>query len=357
MQSDGGRGQVITVRVLIADDHEIARIGICQALAETDNVEVVTHVRDGVELLNALEHDTFDFLIMDVSMPYFDPLLTVQQIRAQYPSMFILVVSAYDDDVYVQGLLNAGVDGYHLKDQPLRDLTLAIDRILLGEKWVSGALINKLVSTSNRQPIELSPRQLDIVRGLSNGLSNKDIAEQLSLSTKTVENHLTRLYRQLNVNSRLEAVAYIHDNPQLLGQRGQVMVKNVSSPVPMASGGISIIVVDDNQRFRRELGGIVGRNLPGATIYEAGNWAELFALAKQVKPRLIFMDVVLGDEDGINLTRKIKQELQDVKVVLITAYPDREFHRLGIESGALALIDKKDLDIATIKQILCDVID
>jgi DNA-binding NarL/FixJ family response regulator len=290
-------------------------------------------------------------------MPHFDPLQAVQTIRAQHPSMYILVVSAYDDDVYVQGMLNAGVHGYHLKDRPLRDLTLAIDRILAGETWVSSTLINKLLSSSNRMPLELSPRQVDIARSLSNGLSNKDIAEKLTLSIKTVENHLTRLYRQLNVNSRLEAMAYIHDNPQLLGQRGQVMLKNASPPIPLPSGGHAVIVVDDNQRFRRELCAIIGRNLPGASIYEAGSWAELSLLADQVHPKLIFMDVVLGDEDGISHTRKVKQKFHDVKVVVITAYPDREFHRLAIESGALALLDKKDLDTATIKQILYDVMD
>lgn len=345
------------MRVLIADDHEVARVGIYQTLSEIHTINFVAYARDGIELLDALNHDTFDFLIMDISMPHFNSLTTVQHIRTQYPAMFILVVSAYDDDVYVQGLLNAGVHGYHLKDQPLRDLTLAIDRILSGGTWVSSPLINKLVSHSHRKPLELSPRQVDIARALSNGLSNKEIAEQLTLSTKTIENHLTRLYRQLNVNSRLEAMAYIHDNPQLLGQRGMVMVKNTPSLAPMASGGLSIIIVDDNQRFRRELCGIVGRNLPNATIYEAGNWAELRTIARQAHPKLIFMDVVLGDEDGISHTQKIKQELHDVKVVLITAYPDREFHRLGIESGALAVIDKKDLDTPTIKQILYDAID
>lgn len=345
------------MRVLIADDHEIARVGICKALAETSDIELIAHVCNGIELMEALSCGTFDFLIMDVSMPHFDPLQTVQLIRMQYPSMFILVVSAYDDDVYVQGLLNAGVHGYHLKDQPLKDLTLAIDRILSGEIWVSGALINKLLSHAYQRPIELSPRQVDIARNLSYGLSNKEIAERLTLSIKTIENHLTRLYRQLNVNSRLEAVAYIHENPQILGQRGQVMVKNTANPMLPAQGGLSIIVVDDNQRFRRELCSIVGRNLPAATIYEASNWAELHPLAYQVRPRLIFMDIVLGDEDGISHTRRIKQELHDIKVILITAYPDREFHRLGIESGALAVVDKKDLDTPTIKQILYDTID
>ncbi|MBZ0274892.1 MAG: response regulator [Anaerolineae bacterium] len=345
------------MRVLIADDHEIARIGVRQALAEINDIEFIEEARNGVELMEALERIPFDFLIVDVSMPHFDPLTAIQSIRTSHSSMFILVLSAYDDDVYVQGLLNAGVHGYHLKDQPLRDLTLAIDRILSGGTWVSGPLINKLLSHSSRRPLELSPRQVDIARSLSNGLSNKEIAEQLTLSTKTIENHLTRLYRQLNVNSRLEAMAYIHNNPHILGQRGQVMVKNASTPVPKTAGGVSIIIVDDNQRFRKELCGIVGRNSPSATIYEAGNWAELSTLAHQVHPKLIFMDVVLGDEDGISHTRRIKQELHDVKVILITAYPDREFHRLGIESGALAMIDKKDLDTPTIKQILYDVID
>lgn len=346
------------MKFLVADDHETARVGISQALADNRDIELIVHVRNGVELTEALKRDTFDFLIMDVSMPHFDPLSAVHLIRAEHPAMFILVVSAYDDDVYVQGLINAGVHGYHLKDQPLRDLTLAIDRILAGEKWVSGRLINKMFTDSKRRRIELSSRQVDIARGLANGLSNKEIAEELTLSIKTIENHLTRLYRQLNVNSRLEAMAYIHDNPQLLGQRGQVMSKNNPPTMPIsAPARVSIIIVDDNQRFRKELCGIVGRSLPSANIYEAGNWVELSMLANQVQPRLIFMDVVLGDEDGISLTRKVRQEGQDVKVVLMTAYPDREFHRLAIESGALAMIDKKDLDAPTIKQILYDVCD
>jgi DNA-binding NarL/FixJ family response regulator len=343
------------LRVLIADDHEIARVGIQQALAEISGIEQVTYMCNGIELIEALESSVFEFLILDVSMPHFDPLSAIQLIRAQYPSMFILVVSAYDDDVYVQGLLNAGVHGYHLKGQPLSELTLAIDRILSGEKWVSSPLINKLLSNPKRRPVELSLRQIEIARGLSNGLSNKEIAEQLTLSIKTIENHLTRLYRQLNVNSRLEAMAYIHDNPYLLGQSGQALSKNQS--LPLTSGELSIIVVDDNQRFRRELCGIIGRNFPSATVYEAENWATLYTLSKQVHPKLIFMDIVLGDENGISHTWKIKHEFQDVKVILITAYPDREFHRMGIESGALALIDKKDLDTSTIKQILYDVIE
>lgn len=343
------------MRVLIADDHEIVRVAIRKLLVETRNPEFVAEACNGTELIEQLRQAPFDFLIVDVSMPSFDPVSEIQAIRARYAGMFILVVSAYDDDAYVQGLLNAGVHGYHLKDQPFKDLLLAIDRILEGEIWLSGSLIKKILASPEHKTIELSSRQIDIARGLSVGLSNKDIAEHLMLSIKTVENHLTRLYRQLNVNSRLEAVKYIHDNPRLLGQRGQAVVHTTYAPV-VASSAHPIIVVDDNARFRKQLGSIIGRNFPHASIYEAESWHELQRIVNQVYPAIIFLDVVLGNEDGISLTRKIKQKLPDVKVILITAYPDREFHRMGIEAGALALIDKKDLDTPTIKQIVYDVI-
>lgn len=346
------------MKVLIVDDHEIARVGIRKALLETGQFEQVTEACNGTGLFEALASQTFDFLIMDISMPEFNPLREIETIRSTYPSMFILVVSAHDDDAYVQGLLNAGVHGYHLKDQPLKDLTRAIDRILNGEIWLSGSLINKLIAKPMRKTVELSSRQIDIARGLANGLSNKDIAEQLTLSTKTVENHLTRLYRQLNVSSRFEAIKFIHDNPQILGQRGQTMSHQPSSHTynPPATTGHSILVVDDNQRFRKQLSEVIGRNFPGVMIYEAGSASEVDIVLRQIKPSLVFLDVVLGNDDGIHLTRRIKQDWQSAKIILITAYPDREFHRLGIEAGALALIDKKDLDTPTIKQIIYDIL-
>ena len=346
------------MKVLIADDHEVVRVGIRNLLVETFKPELIAEACNGTELIEALkETSDFDILIMDVSMPDFSPLSRIKVIREQYPSMPILVVSAHDDDAYVQGLLGAGVKGYHLKDQPFKELAIAIERILSGDMWLSSPLIERMLShQTGVSKIELSSRQIDIAMALANGLSNKDIAEQLTLSIKTIENHLTRLYRQLNVTSRLEAVKFIHDNPQLLGQHGLTMPKVDYNPAPVSTSGHSIVVVDDNQRFRKQLSSIIGRNFPQLSIYEAGNSQDLQLVANQVDPKIIFLDVVLGDEDGISVARKIKQKLPSVKIILITAYPDREFHRLGIEAGALALIDKKDLDTANIKQIIYDII-
>ena len=117
------------VRTVLADDHAVVRAGLANALRELPNIEIVGEVGDGDALFAILEQTRPDFLLTDVTMPNFEPISTIRQIHAAYPAMKILVVSAYDDDVYVQGLLGAGVDGYHLKDQPLSDLRLAVQRV------------------------------------------------------------------------------------------------------------------------------------------------------------------------------------------------------------------------------------
>jgi len=342
-------------RTIIADDHEIARSGIRNALVDQADLVIVAEVSNGPELMAALRTNSPDFLILDVAMPDFDPLSAIKDIRAHYPDLHILVVSAYDDDIYVQGLLSAGVNGYHLKDQPLSDLKLAVARILSGESWISSPLIRKLVHPNTRPTtLELSSRQIDIARCLASGMSNKEIADHLSLSVKTIENHLTRLYHQLNVNGRLEAANMIHDHPELLAQPARAIAQDFLELRLPDLNQISIVVVDDNRRYRKQLGGLIGRIFPDVMLYEAENWGELQGIIQQVTPSLVFMDVVLGDEDGISCTRKLKMQSPSTKVVLISAYPDREFHRRGVESGATAFIDKKNLDSATIRQIIQD---
>jgi DNA-binding NarL/FixJ family response regulator len=344
------------VHVLLADDHAVVRAGLRNALAELPDLEIVGEVGDGPTLLAALAQARPDFLLIDVTMPDFEPVDTIRQIRALYPAMRILVVSAYDDDVYVQGLLGAGVDGYHLKDQPLSDLRLAVQRVLAGERWVSGPLVAKLISYTDApfSAPSLTTRQRAILRLLQQGLDNHAIARRLELSVKTVENHLTRLYRQLNVQSRLEAVNYATHHPEVLVLPGQAAaLASIETPLQER---VAILVVDDNARYRRQLQRMIGKLCPRATIYEAGNIEEAVRLAQRVAPQLVLVDVVLGEENGIHCTRRIKALSPVARIVLISAYPDREFHRLGLEAGALAFLDKKDLDASTLRQIIADTV-
>jgi DNA-binding NarL/FixJ family response regulator len=346
-----------TVRILLADDHAVVRAGIRNALEELPNLQIIGEVGDGPSLLHALDNLQPDCLLTDVTMPEFEPISTIRQIRALYPRLLILVVSAYDDDVYVQGLLSEGVNGYHLKDQPLSDLRLAIERIVTGKRWVSSSLLDKLLQPARRSHglPTLSSRQQDILRFLVSGLDNRTIARQLQLSVKTIENHLTRLYRQLNVHSRLEAANMVRNHPDLLGQTRAAPIQTPSiKPVP--HGKASILIVDDNQRYRHQLRRIISKVFPQAMIYDASTTSESMRYLEKISPQLAFVDVVLGEEDGISCTRRMKSAKTNMRIVLISAYPDREFHRRGLEAGATAFLDKKDLDAATLQQIIEDAI-
>ena len=161
-----------SITVLLADDHAVVRSGIRHALQDLPDLEIAGEVGDGPSLVAALTRLQPSLLVIDVTMPDFEPIATIRRIRAQFPAMKVLVVSAYDDDAYVQGLLGAGVNGYHLKDQPLSDLKLAVQRVLAGERWLSSTLISKLLSYAEfvSPASGLTDRQRELLRLLVSGL-------------------------------------------------------------------------------------------------------------------------------------------------------------------------------------------
>jgi DNA-binding NarL/FixJ family response regulator len=344
-------------RVLLADDHAVVRSGIRNAIECLPSIIVIGEAEDGPSLMTSLEKLRPDILLIDVTMPNFEPISTISLIRSEYPMMKILVISAYDDDIYVQGLLGAGVDGYHLKDQPLHDLTLAIQRIIQGKRWISSPLVEKLVNfTFSEEKIpSLTSRQREILILLKKGWNNQKIAYELGLSIKTIENHLTRIYRSLNVQSRLEAVNFVNNNPRILSTNGKI--KN-SQPDPLYGSAVSanILIVDDNPRFRYHLSRIVGKLFSNINIHEAENIDAVFDAVQTTNFELMFVDVILGDQNGISLLKTLKKYIENTRIVLISAYPDKEFHRQGLEAGAAAFIDKKMLDSDTIRQIIGDIL-
>jgi DNA-binding NarL/FixJ family response regulator len=339
-------------QVLLADDHAVVRAGLRNALENIPHLRIVGEVGDGIALTEALARLRPDMLVVDVAMPDFKPVAAVKGIKANYPDLKILVVSAYDDEAYVVGLLDAGVNGYHLKDQPLSDLQLAVQRVLSGERWISSPLIGRLV---HHRPVFHAPsiptltrRQRELLRLLTQGCDNRKISQLVELSIKTVENHLTSLYRTLEVNSRLEAVNYTVRHPEVLGVAGH----DVAQPETCLEAAISILVVDDSIRYRRQLCRLIGTAYPSSCLYEAEDIAEAVRLTERIRPQLALVDVVLRDEDGIQCVRRLRMVSPSTRIVLISAYPDREFRRIGLEAGAIAFLDKKDLDRAAVRQVL-----
>lgn len=343
------------VRVLLADDHAVVRAGIANALRDLQGLEIAGEASDGPSLVAALDALHPDLLLIDVTMPDFEPVPAIRSIRDRYPNMKILVVSAYDDDAYVQGLLGVGVNGYHLKDRSLSELKLAVQRVLDGDRWISSNLIDKLLSYNEVYPSAsmLTSRQQELLRLLLEGLDNQNLARETGLSVKTIENHLTRIYRQLNVQSRLEAVHYAREHPDILS----APVAPAAAEGLVAKNRLTVMLVDDNARYRGQLRRVIGRLYPHAVICEAGATQEALQVGEQMHPQLALVDVILGDEDGIRCARRLKGLMPQLRVVLITAYPDREFRRLGMEAGATALLDKKDLDAAAVRQMIDDVLE
>lgn len=347
------------IRIVLADDHAVVRAGIATALRVLPHLEIVAEVGDGQTLLATLERAEPDILVTDVTMPDFEPISAILQIRARFPRLKILIMSAYDDDIYVQGLLAAGVHGYHLKDQPLADLQLAVQRVLGGERWICQPLVDKLVRVraAPSSALSLTARQHDLLCCLREGLDNQAIARRTSLSVKTIENHLTRLYRHLNVQSRIEAVHYLIEHPEILHVVDLPPATAAGAVVPHTLAQPAILIVDDNIRYRTQMRRMVGKSRPHAHIAEAENIEIALRLANQLRPQLAFVDVVLGDESGIECARQIKAISSATRIVLISAYPDREFHRLGLAAGAVAFLDKKDLNVAALREVTEDLID
>jgi DNA-binding NarL/FixJ family response regulator len=346
------------VRTLLADDHALIRAGLRDALNSLSELEIIGEVGNGRELLAALERQPPDLLILDVNMPEFEPLETTQRIRSLHPRLKILIVSAHDDQAYVKGLLGVGVNGYHLKDQPLSDLLLAVRRILGGGRWISDPLVERLIDPQSPASASVLPvltrRQRELLYLLSQGYNNQRIAMSMELSVKTIENHLTALYRTLGVESRLEANAFAAAHPNLL------LSPHADRAQPPAADPavetFAVLVVDDNARYRAQLARLLGKTHPGMVVHEAEDSTEAVQLAGQVQPRLALIDVVLNEEDGIQCTRQVKAVSPATRVILISAYPDREFRRLGMNAGAVALLDKKDLDASAIRQVIADIL-
>jgi len=344
-----------SVRVVLADDHTVVRAGLRNALEVLPNLEIVGEVGNGRELMDMLFRVNPDLLVLDASMPEFEPISAVHQIKTKYPNLKILIVSAHHDETYVVGLLDAGVDGYHLKDQSLADLQLAAQRILNGDRWISGSLIGIL--TSRRSPIAqpntpwLTRRQRELLRLLTQGTDNRNIALALDLSVKTVENHLTALYRVLGVDSRLKALNYALSHPELLAISGQETVDMGSS---QSAQDLTVLVVDDNPRYRQQLCRLISKIYPASVIFEAENSTEALLLGEKTQPQLGLIDVVLEDEDGIQFASRLRAVSPLTRMVLISAYPDREFRRRALSAGAIAFLDKKELDTASIRQVIED---
>jgi len=199
--------------ILIADDHPLVRDALRQALDVEEDMEIVAEAADGEEAVKLASECKPDVAVMDIVMPKLNGIEATRKIKQIAPDIAILILTAYDDDEYVLGLLDAGAAGYLLKSARGRDLAGAIRAIKSGESVLHPAIIAKLLKRAMQASVEehkpsdiLSERESEVLRLVTLGMSNKDIAEKLFLSERTIKAHLTNIFNKLNVASRSEAI-------------------------------------------------------------------------------------------------------------------------------------------------------
>ncbi len=201
------------LRILIADDHPLLCEALHRALDSEQDVEVIAEASDGEEAVKLASELKPDVVVMDIVMPKLNGIEATKKIKEMTPNVAILILTAYDDDEYVLGLLDAGAAGYLLKSARGRDLVNAIRAIQAGESVLHPSIIAKLLKRAMMAPVKeqkhselLSERESDILKLVTLGMSNKEIGGKLFLSERTVKAHLTNIFNKLNVASRSEAI-------------------------------------------------------------------------------------------------------------------------------------------------------
>ena len=206
-----------TIRILIADDHAFVREGTRRILEQEPDLEVVAEAGDGEETVKLACDLKPDVALVDVAMPRIDGIEATRRIKALCPAVAVLVLSAYDDDQFVFGLLEAGAAGYLLKSVRGQEIVNAIRAVHGGESVlhpsVARKVLNRFAGVSgkprDRKSLDLlTEREMEVLKMVTKGLSNKDIAEGLCLSVRTVQGHLANIFNKLRVSSRTEAVVH-----------------------------------------------------------------------------------------------------------------------------------------------------
>lgn len=209
-----------TIRVILADDHELVLDGLKVRLADTDDIKVVAAVDNGADLLTAIEIHQPDVVVMDLHMPGMDGFTVLEQIRSRSLPVRVLVLTALADGESLQRAVALDADGIVLKTESPRQTVEAIRQVAIGQVVFPRAVHKWLLRRAKRQeagqsgsPIDtLSDRERDVLKLIAEGKTNQEIAADLLLSTNTVKYHLQNLYRKLQVNNRTEATRIFLQN-------------------------------------------------------------------------------------------------------------------------------------------------
>ncbi|MGM0420356.1 MAG: response regulator [Bacillota bacterium] len=196
-------------KVLVADDHELVREGICRLLGLFENIEVIGEAGDGLEAVAMVREHVPDLVLLDLNMPRMNGINAISKIKEFNPEIKIIILTIHDDEEYIYKVTSAGAEGFLQKDITSDELKEAIERVLDGETVFPRSIVEDIetqdVEGKDYKEI-LSKREYEVLGLLARGMSNREIAEELYISEKTVKNHVSNILRKLDVNDRTQAV-------------------------------------------------------------------------------------------------------------------------------------------------------
>lgn len=203
------------VRILVADDHHVVRRGLVFFLKTQPGIEIVGEAANGEEVVNLVKQLMPDVILMDLMMPVMNGIEATRIITSKYPSIKVLVLTSFSDQDHVLPALEAGAAGYQLKDIEPDELVRCIRDIMNGQNQLHPTATSHLLANINRQanPIQsLTKRELEVLKEIAKGKSNKEIAAELYITEKTVKTHVTNLLSKLELADRTQAALFAVKN-------------------------------------------------------------------------------------------------------------------------------------------------
>ena len=208
----------MSVRVMLADDHILMREGIRQLLEFDGSIEVVEEANDGDECLEKLKRSKPDVLLLDINMPKKNGIQVLEEIKKNKINVKVLILTVHNEVEYLLKAVDIGVDGYIMKDSESAELKKAINAVMKGESYIQPKLIpalnNRLVARDvDKEKLKsLTKREIDVLILVANGMSNKEIAIKLNISERTVKNHISNIFKKLDVSDRTQAAVFAIKN-------------------------------------------------------------------------------------------------------------------------------------------------
>ena len=192
-----------TIHVLIVDDHPVVRLGLRTMLESEENIAVTGMAGSAREALTEVERHPPDVVLMDLRMPEMEGADAIAELRRIHPDIRILVLTNYEEDEYIVRALQAGAMGYLLKSTPQQEIVQAVEMVHQNKRCIPPNIAKRLFDTIGRE--ELSQRELEVLKLVASGLTNKEIAQRLFISDKTARNHVASCLVKLGANDRTEA--------------------------------------------------------------------------------------------------------------------------------------------------------